>query len=103
MKDIKRLNKAYKHEVKGIGFSGHHLGIAPDIAAFTLGATHIERHFTMDRTWKGTDHEASLEPNQMRELVQNLHDVSLALSYKNQEILKIEKAQRKKLKRVEST
>ena len=41
--------------------SGHHLGISADIAALTLG-TFVERHFTMDRTWKGTDHAASLEP-----------------------------------------
>ena len=45
-----------------IGFSGHHLGIAIDIAAYTLGASTIERHYTLDRTWKGTDHAASLEP-----------------------------------------
>ena len=45
-----------------VGYSGHHLGIAIDIAAVTLGASWIERHFTLDRTWKGTDHAASLEP-----------------------------------------
>lgn len=52
----------YSHRVKHLGFSGHHLGIAIDVAAYTLGATWNERHFTKDRTWKGTDHAASLEP-----------------------------------------
>jgi len=49
--------------VKSIGFSGHHKGIAIDVAAYTLGAIWIERHFTLDRTWKGTDHAASREPD----------------------------------------
>ena len=60
--EIKRLYDEYGASVKEIGFSGHHLGIAVDIAAYTLGARWIERHFTKDRTWKGTDHSASLEP-----------------------------------------
>ena len=66
--EIKRLNDKYGHIVKSIGFSGHHLGIAVDIAAYILGAEWIERHFTLDRTWKGTDHAASLEPDGLRRL-----------------------------------
>ncbi|MGJ9385333.1 N-acetylneuraminate synthase family protein [Salipaludibacillus sp. CF4.18] len=97
--DIKRLKKSFGNDVKAIGFSGHHLGIAPDIAAITLGAEYIERHFTLDRTWKGTDHAASLEPNDFRKLVEDSRDVSKALTYKKEEILEIEKVQRKKLKR----
>ncbi|HMB62352.1 MAG TPA: N-acetylneuraminate synthase family protein, partial [Eudoraea sp.] len=53
--DILRLKEKYSEKVKSIGFSGHHLGIAVDVAAYTLGAHIIERHFTLDRTWKGTD------------------------------------------------
>ena len=59
----------------------------------------IERHFTKDRTWKGTDHAASLEPDGMRRLQVNLDDSVNALNYKKKEILDIEKFQRKKLKR----
>jgi len=59
--EIARLKKEYGDKVRSIGFSGHHKGIAIDVAAYTLGATWIERHFTLDRTWKGTDHAASLE------------------------------------------
>jgi N-acetylneuraminate synthase len=85
--------------VKCIGFSGHHLGIAADIAALTLGAQYFERHFTLDRTWKGTDHAASLEPDGLRRLVRDLRNVAKALTYKREEILDVEKVQRKKLKR----
>ncbi len=96
--EIKHLKRQYGHLVKTIGFSGHHLGIAADIAAMTLGAEYIERHFTLDRTWKGTDHAASLEPGGMRKLVRDLDHVSQALTYKTQDILPVEKPQRKKLK-----
>lgn len=96
--EIKRLKERYGGKVKSVGFSGHHLGIAADVAAMTLGAEWIERHFTLDRTWKGTDHAASLEPTGMRKLVRDINNVSKALTYKQSEILEIEKPQREKLK-----
>ncbi len=96
--DINLLIKKYGKEVKHIGFSGHHLGIAIDVAAYTLGANVIERHYTLDRTWKGTDHAASLEPMGLRKLSRDLRAVHKALSYKSQDILPIEQVQRDKLK-----
>lgn len=96
--EINRLKEEFGKRVKNIGFSGHHLGIAVDIAAFTLGANIIERHFTKDRTWKGTDHAASLEPNGFLKLSRDLNAVFDSLNYKSQEILEIEKPQRIKLK-----
>lgn len=96
--DINILIEKYGDKVKHIGFSGHHLGIAVDIAAFTLGANIIERHYTLDRTWKGTDHAASLEPMGLRKLTRDLNAVYQALSYKNKDILDIEQVQRDKLK-----
>lgn len=96
--EITRLRQNYEETVKEIGFSGHHLGIATDIAAYTLGASIIERHYTLDRTWKGTDHAASLEPDGMRKLKRDLDSTYLALRYKKDEILDIEKVQREKLK-----
>ena len=96
--EITRLKETYGKDVKGIGFSGHHLGIAVDVAALALGATYFERHFTMDRTWKGTDHAASLEYQGMLKLARDLRAASLALSDKEKEILDIEEVQRKKLK-----
>jgi sialic acid synthase len=98
--EITRLQKAFGERVKEIGFSGHHLGIAADIAAMTLGSTWIERHFTLDRTWKGTDHAASLEADGMRRLVRDTRNVHSALGYKNQELLLCEQEQRAKLKRI---
>lgn len=96
--EITRLREKYESRVKAIGFSGHHLGIAIDVAAYTLGSHVIERHYTLDRTWKGTDHAASLEPYEMKNLVTNLRNVYEALSYKKGEILPIEQVQRDKLK-----
>ena len=96
--EIKRLKESYSDRVKDIGFSGHHLGIAIDIAAYTLGANWIERHFTKDRTWKGTDHAASLEPSGLEKLTRNLNATNMALSFKPEDILEIEKVQREKLK-----
>ena len=96
--ELTRMKEQYEGRVKAIGFSGHHLGIAIDVAAYTLGAEYIERHYTLDRTWKGTDHAASLEPNGIRKLVRNLNAVHEALNFKEQEILPIEQVQRDKLK-----
>ena len=96
--EINKLIEKYKEDVKAIGFSGHHLGIAIDVAAFTLGAEWIERHFTMDRTWKGTDHAASLEPEGLKKMIRNLKATHQALTYKKAEVLDIEMVQRKKLK-----
>ncbi|WP_456460283.1 N-acetylneuraminate synthase family protein [Reichenbachiella sp.] len=96
--EINTLRKKYLNRVKDIGFSGHHLGIAIDNAAYTLGATWIERHFTKDRTWKGTDHAASLEPAGLAKLVRDLDATYKTLTYKKSEILEIEQVQREKLK-----
>jgi sialic acid synthase len=106
--EIASLMDLYGTAVKGVGFSGHHLGIAADVAALTIGRmketegkgrfTHIERHFTLDRTWKGTDHAASLEPEGMRRLCRDIRHVDLALTAKAEEVLPVEQVQRDKLK-----
>jgi len=106
--EIGRLMEAYGADIKGVGFSGHHLGIAPDVAAATVGRMHemaghgrftnIERHFTLDRAWKGTDHAASLEPDGLRRLCRDVANTALALSVKSQDILPVEQVQRDKLK-----
>lgn len=96
--ELQRLIETFGSAVKKIGFSGHHLGSAVDIAAYTLGAEVLERHYTMDKTWKGTDHAASLEPDEFKRLVKELSDVQAALTYKSDEVLPIEQVQRDKLK-----
>ena len=96
--EIVRLRKEYGDIVKAIGFSGHHNGIAIDIAAYTLGASIIERHYTLNRTWKGTDHAASLEPDGLRKLKRDLMAAYEALQFKQVDILEIEEPQRRKLR-----
>ena len=97
--ELTRMREAYAHRVKAIGFSGHHLGIAVDAAAVALGAEWIERHYTLDRTWKGTDHDASIEPDGVRTLCRDCRAVAKALTYKEKDVLDIEMVQRNKLKK----
>jgi len=96
--EINWLYEKYQDRVSEIGFSGHHLGVALDIAAYTLGARWVERHFTKDRTWKGTDHAASLEPQGLKKLVRDLNATYESLHMKESEVLPIEQVQRDKLK-----
>lgn len=98
LKEITRLKGKFDGRVQSIGFSGHHLGIAADIAALALGSEWIERHFTLDRTWKGTDHAASLEPDGLRRLCRDIRNVAEALEFKRDEMLPVELETRKKLK-----
>lgn len=99
--EIEDLRDRYGSVVGAVGFSGHHLGIAIDIAAYALGATWIERHFTLDRTWKGTDHAASLEPDGLRKLVRDLNATHAAMGHKGDGLVQIEEEQRRKLKWVQ--
>ena len=62
-----------------IGYSDHTLGLAVSTAAVALGATVIEKHFTLDRTLPGPDHRASLEPAELRSLISQIRDVEAAL------------------------
>ncbi len=96
--ELNRLYKEFSGTVKDIGFSGHHIGTAVDIAAYALGANVIERHYTLDKTWKGTDHAASLEPEEFKTLVRDLNRVHISMTEKPEEILPIEQVQRDKLK-----
>lgn len=66
--EVADLKNKYNDKVKGIGFSGHHLNTAIDIGAYVLGAQYFERHFTLDRNLKGTDHKLSLLPDEFKKL-----------------------------------
>ncbi|AGB18529.1 N-acetylneuraminate synthase family protein [Thermoanaerobacterium thermosaccharolyticum] len=96
--EILFLKENYEEIIDSIGFSGHHKGIAIDIAAYTLGAQWIERHFTLDRTWKGTDHAASLEPDGLRKLIRDLNATYEALKFKKVDYLDVEIPQMEKLR-----
>jgi len=100
--EIRNFIQKYGNEMLSIGFSGHHKGIAIDIAALTLGAKYFERHFTLDRTFKGTDHAASLEPDGLRKLVRDLNDVNICLKEWNGKFSEDERFQRNKLKKIRS-
>jgi N,N'-diacetyllegionaminate synthase len=61
------------------GYSDHTLGIEVDIAAVAMGASCIEKHFTLDCNMQGPDHKASLEPNQLKAMVVAIRNIELAL------------------------
>jgi N-acetylneuraminate synthase/sialic acid synthase len=62
-----------------IGLSDHYNGIAMAVVAYMLGARVIEKHFTLNHTWKGTDHALSLEPIGMHKMIRDLHRARIAL------------------------
>ncbi len=62
-----------------VGYSDHTLGIAISLAAVALGASIIEKHFTIDRTLPGPDHKASLEPAELKSLVEGIRNIDEAL------------------------
>ena len=73
--------KTLKEEFGGvpIGYSGHEAGLATTVAAMVMGACMVERHITLDRSMWGSDHAASVEPQGMRILVQNIREIEKAL------------------------
>lgn len=74
---IETLRQRYEDVV--VGFSGHELGLAMSTCAVALGASIVERHFTLDRTLFGTDQAASLEPKGFADLVRDIRKVEVAL------------------------
>lgn len=63
-----------------VGYSDHTLGIEVPIAAVALGAKIIEKHFTLDRNMVGPDHSASLEPQELKDMVNSIRNIELAIS-----------------------
>lgn len=92
------LKERYGDEIAGVGFSGHNLGVAIDIGAVALGAQIVERHFTLDRTWKGVDHAASLEPTGLKKLVRDIRAFEKSLGEPEKKVLPCEMETRKKLR-----
>ena len=80
-----------------IGYSGHELGIAIPGVAVALGARIIERHFTLDRTMKGGDHAASLEPQGFAKMVRDIRHIEQALGESQKTMQNSEKPIFKKL------
>lgn len=67
-----------KYNVK-VGYSDHTLGIEVPVAAVALGAEVIEKHFTLDKTMEGPDHVASLDPNELKNMVKAIRNIEIAL------------------------
>lgn len=74
-----------------VGYSDHTLGIEVDIAAVAMGASCIEKHFTLDCNMDGPDHKASLEPQQFKEMVRSIRNIELALGNGIKKLSKSEK------------
>jgi sialic acid synthase len=76
-----RVIQSYRDEFPEsvVGLSGHDNGIAMTVAAYVLGARIIEKHFTLNRAMKGTDHRFSLEPEGLRKMVRDLRRVKAAM------------------------
>ena len=77
LKAMQTMRDAFDLEV---GYSDHTKGIEVPVAAVALGATIIEKHFTLDRNMEGPDHKASLEPNELKAMVSSIRHIVDALS-----------------------
>ena len=62
-----------------IGYSGHELGFIPTLGAVAKGVKVIERHFTLDKSLKGSDHKCSLDPEEFEEMVRSIRTMEVAL------------------------
>jgi N-acetylneuraminate synthase len=85
-----------------IGYSGHETGLATTLAAVAMGASFVERHFTLDRAMWGSDHAASVEPQGMQKLVRDIRDVELSLGDGVKRVYESEMGAMKRLRRARS-
>lgn len=76
LKAMQSMNKLFNLD---IGYSDHSIGIEVPIAAVALGANVIEKHFTLDRSMEGPDHKASLEPNELKAMVDAIRNIEKSL------------------------
>ena len=77
--NLKAMNTIKDAFQVAVGYSDHTLGIEVPIAAVTLGAEIIEKHFTLDKTMEGPDHVASLEPDELKEMTRTIRNIERAL------------------------
>ena len=99
--ELRTLYDRYHDRVKHLGFSGHHQGIAMDVAAVAMGAKVLERHFTLDRAMRGSDHAASLEVPGLQKLVRDVRAFEVALGDGIKRVYEEEVPMRAKLRRVQ--
>lgn len=77
--NLRAMQTIGKHFDIKYGYSDHTLGIEVDIAAVALGASVIEKHFTLDNSMDGPDHKASLEPHELKNMISSIRNIELAL------------------------
>ena len=80
-----------------VGYSGHETGVEITLAAVAKGAKIVERHFTLNNRWKGTDHAASLEPSELKALCEGIRRIEKSLGSSKKTIQPSEKACKDKL------
>jgi sialic acid synthase SpsE len=95
---IPMYQKRYEGIVNSVGFSGHHGGVAPDIAAYMMGSRIIERHYTLSRSMKGTDHPGSLELQGVQYILKYIEQVKQAMGTSEKYVLESEKPALMKLR-----
>lgn len=78
--NLKAIQHIQKEFQTAVGYSDHTLGIEIPVAAVALGASIIEKHFTLDKTMKGPDHKASLDPNELKAMVFAIRNIEKAIS-----------------------
>lgn len=78
--NLKAMNSIGNTFGVAVGYSDHTLGIEVPVSAVALGATVIEKHFTLDRNLPGPDHKASLEPEELRAMIKAIRNATLAIS-----------------------
>ena len=76
LRAMKQMEEVFR---KPVGYSDHTIGIEVPIAAAALGAEVIEKHFTLDKQMKGPDHKASLEPDELKQMVQAIRNIDISL------------------------
>ena len=88
-----RVMDSLREELKiEVGYSDHTLGIEVPIAAVAMGATIIEKHFTLDKTMEGPDHKASLEPNELKAMVRGIRNIEKAIGNGDKRVTESESA-----------
>ena len=93
--NLKAMQSIQKEFKIAVGYSDHSLGIEVPIAAVALGATVIEKHFTLDRNLLGPDHKASLEPSELKEMVKCIRKIEQSLGDGVKRIMPSEKNNKK--------
>jgi len=84
--NLNAMQTIHKEFGVAVGYSDHTLGIEVDIAAVAMGASIIEKHFTLDNAMEGPDHKASLEPEELKAMVSAIRNIEKALG-SNEKIL----------------